>query len=173
MNRTKVLLTAKYAGYGLLLLILYVLQTTPGLFELFGAKPMLVVPAAMAIAMHEGEFAGGLYGAFAGLLCDMSGSMLFGFNGLFIALFCIAGGLLVIYLMHCNVWNATFYVTLAMLARGGVEFLFGYGMWGYADVWRVFAYRTLPVAVYTSLITPLLFWVIRKIHGKTQVEIGK
>ena len=88
MNRKKkAVIAAKYAAYAMILLVLYVLQTTPGLFVVYGAKPMLVVPAAIAIAMHEGELVGGLFGALAGLLCDMGSSMLFGFNGLFIAFF--------------------------------------------------------------------------------------
>jgi len=166
MNRTKVVLIIKYTAYGLILLFLYVLQTTPGLFVIFGSKPMLVVPAAIAIAMHEGEFTGGLYGAFAGLLCDMAGRMLLGFNGLFLAFFCIAAGLLIIYLMHCNVWNAMLYVFLTMLVTGSLEFMFGYGMWGFDGVWRIYAFHTLPLIIYTTAVTPLLFWLMRTIYAK-------
>ena len=157
---------AKHAVYVFTLLILYVLQTTPGLFAIFGARPLLVIPAAIVIAMCEGEFAGGIYGAFAGLLCDMTGVMLFGFNGLLIALFCIATGLAVIYLMHTNVYNAMLYTAVAMLMRGSIEFLFGYGMWGYADVWQIYVYNTLPIIVYTTIVTPLIFWMMRGIHRK-------
>jgi len=173
MNRTKVVLVIKYTAYGLLLLFLYVLQTTPGLFVILGSKPMLVVPAAIAIAMYEGEFTGGLYGAFAGLLCDMAGRMLFGFNGLFLTFFCIAAGLLVIYLMHCNVWNAMLYVFLAMLATGSLEFLFGYGMWGFYGVWRIYVFHTIPLILYTTAVTPLLFWLVRRMHAKAQKEMAR
>ena len=168
MNRTALTLTAKYTVYALVLLVLYVLQTTPGLFVVFGAKPMLVVPAAIAIAMHEGEFVGGWYGAFAGLLCDIGSSMLFGFNGLLLTFFCVGAGLLVTHLMHCNVWNTMLFTLITMLATGSLEFLFGYGMWGLPNVWMIYVYHTLPLIAYTTLVAPLLFWLVRKVHRRVQ-----
>ncbi len=161
----------KYTLYALILLLLYILQTTPGVLELAGAKPMLVIPAALAIAMVEGEFVGGVYGALAGLLCDLGGSVLFGFNGLFLSVFCIGAGLLVIYLMHCNTRGALLFVTVTMLVRGSVEYLFGYRMWGYENVWKIFALRILPMSLYTILVTPLLFWLIRWIYRLFQKRL--
>lgn len=157
------MLIAKHVLYTLIILLLYTLQTTPGLFVIMGAKPMLVFPAAIAIAMLEGEFVGGIYGAFAGLLCDLSGSLLFGFNGLVLAVFCIAAGLLVIYLMHSNTGGAVLFVFVTMLVRGGIEYLFGYGMWGYENVWKVFSGHILPVILYTVAVTPLIFWLLRRL----------
>lgn len=168
VNKTKLTLVAKYFVYGILLTLLYVLQTTPGLFVVFGTKPMLVVPAAIAIAMHEGEFAGGWYGAFAGLLCDIGSSMLFGFNGFLFTFFCVGAGLLVTHLMHCNFWNAMLFTLVTMMAVGSLEFLFGYGMWGLDSVWMIYVHRTLPLIAYTTFVAPLLFWLVRKIHRKVQ-----
>ena len=166
MKNTKLTLFVKYTAYALLLLILYVLQTTPGLFVVFGVKPMLLVPAAIAIAMHDGEFTGGFYGALAGLLCDMNSHLLFGFNGLFVAFFCIAAGLLVVYLTYCNIGGMILFVFMAMLARGGVEYLFAYGMWGYEDVGKIFIFKMLPVIIYTTATAPLFFYPIRWLHRR-------
>ena len=55
--------------YGAIFVFLYVLQCTPGFLEIMEVKPILLIPAAITLAMFEGEFIGGLYGAFAGLLC--------------------------------------------------------------------------------------------------------
>ncbi len=166
MKSTRHIVIIKHSVYGALLLLFYVLQTTPGLFAVAGIKPMLAVPVAIAVAMVEGEFVGGVYGALAGLLCDVGSTMLFGFNGLFVSFFCVTAGLLVIYLMHCNAGGATLFVFAAMLARGGVEYLFGYHMWGYENVWKVFAFRVLPVVLYTTLVTPLVFLCVRGIHRR-------
>ena len=173
MNRIRLILAVKYTVYLTALLILYVLQTTPGLFAIYGIRPMLVVPAAMAIAMYEGEFVGGFYGAFAGLLCDIASNMLFGFNGLFIASFCIVAGLMVIYLMHRNVWNAMLYVFIAMLVRGSLEFFLVYGMWGYDYVWRIYLHHTLPLIAYTTAVAPLMFWLVHIIHGKARKQLTR
>lgn len=173
MNRVKLVLGAKYAVYAFTLLFLYILQTTPGLFVIFDTKPMLVLPAAIAIAMYEGELVGGIYGAFAGLLSDMGSSMLFGFGGLLLAFFCIVTGLLVVHLMHCNVWNAILYVAVAMLIKGSLAFLFGFGMWGHADVWMIYTRHTLPLIGYTTAVTPLLFWLVGRIYRRAQRRLGK
>ena len=171
MNKTKIVAITKYSAYGLVLLVLYVLQTTPGLFVIFGSKPVLVVPAAIAIAMHEGELTGGFYGAFAGLLCDMGSSLLFGFNGFLLTFFCVVAGLLVTHLMHSNIWNIMLFTLITMLAIGSLEFLFGYGMWGLPNVWMIYVYSTLPLIAYTTIVSPLLFWLMRFIHRKAKMII--
>jgi len=164
MKDTRHIKALKYAVYAILLLIFYILQITPGLFVAFGHKPMIVVPFAIAAAMYEGEVAGGILGAFAGLLCDMGGSMLFGLNGIFLSLFCIAAGLTVIHLMHCNFGSAILFTFIAIFAMGGAEFVFGYAMWGHQGVWKIFLYRTLPAVAYTTLLSPVLFMAAKKLH---------
>ena len=71
----------------------YIIQTTPGLFEFFGIKPILVLPACICIAVFEGEFAGGLFGFFAGLLCDSASETVLASTRLFIFLFAFWQGL--------------------------------------------------------------------------------
>ena len=157
--------------YAVLLLLLYVVQTTPGLFLFGGIKPLIIIPASITIAMVEGEFVGGIYGAFAGLLCDTAGSSLLGFNGLFISFFCILSGLLVIYLLRCNLLGCMMFTGVTLLVRGSVEFLFAYGMWGHDGVWRIYVFYTLPTVAYTLAATPLVFWAVRGIFRKFEKAI--
>lgn len=166
MKNKKKIYIAKFTVYALLLLLLYVLQTVPGLFVLYGAKPIWVVPAAVAIAMLEGEFAGGFYGVLAGILCDMGGFSLFGFNAFVVGILCVVTGLLVIYLMYCNLPNCLFFTLIILLVRGSLEYLFAYGIWGYENAWKVYAYFILPVTLYSVLITPLAYWLVRGIHNR-------
>lgn len=63
-------MVVKYVTYSLLMLVLYVLQSTPQLFSIAGIKPILVFPFAVAVAMFDKQLAGGLFGLFAGILCD-------------------------------------------------------------------------------------------------------
>lgn len=55
------------------LLILYILQ---GMIfthiTLWGVKPLLLPLAVAGVALFDGAFAGGVFGIFAGMLCDMS-----------------------------------------------------------------------------------------------------
>ena len=44
----------RYFSYSLLVILLYILQATPNLMpELFGSKPLLLLPLALAIASAE------------------------------------------------------------------------------------------------------------------------
>ena len=52
----------KWGCYVLALFVCAALQTTPGLFQLGQAKPLLVLPLCLAVAVFEGEFAGALLG---------------------------------------------------------------------------------------------------------------
>ena len=60
----------KWGCYVLALFVCAALQTTPGLFQLGEAKPLLVLPLCLAVAVFEGEFAGALLGTVGGLLWD-------------------------------------------------------------------------------------------------------
>jgi len=171
MNRTATVKFMKYAIYALLLLLLYILQTVPGLFVLFDTKPVWVVPAAIAIAMFEGEFVGGIYGAVAGLLCDLGGFSLFGFNGFLICLCCILVGLLVENLMHCNVWSCLLFVFVTMLLCRSLEYLFAFGMWSYDAGWRVYALDELPIVIYSTLITPPPYLIARGLHRRFEAAL--
>jgi cell shape-determining protein MreD len=83
-----------------------VLQSTPGFLSVFGIKPNLLIGSAICLAMFEGEFVGGLYGALAGMLLDLGSSRIFGFYSILLFIFCIGAGLAVIYLLHLTWINA-------------------------------------------------------------------
>lgn len=173
MNTTKTIFALKHIVYTLLLLLLYILQTTPGFLAIRGIRPLWVIPAALALAMFEGEFVGGIYGAVAGLLCDVTavprqsgGSLLFGFNGLIVTLFCVTAGLLIIYLFRNNVLGCLLFALVTLLVRGSLEFLFAYGMWGHENVWKIYVCYTLPVVLYTLVVTPVVYWVVRGIFRR-------
>jgi len=169
-DRARIIAFQKHFLYVLLILLLYVLQTTPRLFEIYGVKPMLVIPAAIAIAMHEGELTGGIYGAFAGLLCDMGGFGLFGFNGVVFLLAGVSAGLLIIYMMKCSAANCVLYVLLAMLLRGSVYYMFAFGMWDYEQAWRIYAFQILPTVAYTAVSAIPVFCVFQFVYRRVRVR---
>jgi rod shape-determining protein MreD len=167
----QILISGKHVVYGVLLLLFYILQATPRVFEIADVKPVLVLPFAIAIAMHEGEFAGGIYGAFAGLLCDMGGFALFGFNGFIFCFAAIAAGLLIIYMMQCNVGGCMLFVFAAIMIRGSIGYMFAYAIWEYENAWRIFMTQTLPTAVYTTAVTIPIYYILRAIFLKFEKEL--
>jgi cell shape-determining protein MreD len=165
-----IVITGKHVVYGVLLLLFYVIQTTPRLFEIAGVKPVWVLPLAIAVAMHEGEFTGGVYGALAGLLCDTGGFGLFGFNGFIFCLGAVAAGLLIIYLMQCNVGGCMLFVLVIMFLRGSIGYMFAYGIWDFENVWRIYLTHTMPIAVYTAVAAMPVYYLVRTIYRRFAEE---
>ena len=85
----------KWVCYTLLMLLCTVLQTMPGLFQLGEAKPLLVLPLCLAVAVFEGEFAGALLGTVGGLLWDYAAGRTVGMLALELLLLCFGVSVLV------------------------------------------------------------------------------
>ncbi len=169
-NKAKVY-AVKYCSYVLILLALYVLQTTPGFLSVFGIKPNLVIPAVVCIAMVEGEFVGGLLGALGGMLLDLGAFSVFGFYSIQLLVICVAIGLLVIYLMKNNLLSAAILCGGTALFLGITQFFFLYALWGYEDVFRLYLTKILPTGVYTTVFTPLFYWGSRKLYDFYQSKL--
>lgn len=167
MNRPK-LSAAKYTVYVLLMAALYILQSTPRFLTVFGVKPNLVIPLAVAVAVYEGEFVGGLFGALAGIFCDFSATSLFGFHAIIILVCCVAVGLLTIYLLRPTVVNFVILTGATLLIQGMLDYLLNYYMWGYAEVELVLTLRILPGIGYSLLLSPLVYLVIGVIFHRIE-----
>lgn len=165
MEKRKLLIRSRYLVYGAVFVFLYVLQCMPGFLEIGGVRPILLIPAAVTLAMFEGEFVGGLYGALAGLLCGLSSSMVFGFDGLLLLCFCVASGLLVIYLLRRTLMTAYLLVGVSVALRCRLAYFFSYGIWGYEDGGDIFWRSTVWMIFYTSLLTPVFFKMWEVICG--------
>ena len=165
MIRETKLRLQKMSIYALFLLLLYVLQSTPGFLEFWGVKPLLVLPLVVSIAMVEGELVGGLFGLAAGILCDSSAITIFGINSLIYMTACVAIGLLVIYYMQPSRLNSLIFTAIVLTCRQLFEFFFYYVMWSYENISIILLRHMLPVVLLTLLTTPLMFWLVQNVHG--------
>lgn len=160
MTKKTHLWVLKYALMVLLLWALYILQTTPRLFSIYGVKPILVVPAAVCMAMFDGEMVGGIMGGLAGLLCDLGSFTIFGFNGIIVLACCATIGLLTIYLTQLRLMNALLLGFGTLLIRGVLEYFFYFQIWNLDGRSQIFFASTLPTVLYSAItIIPLYFLV--------------
>ena len=147
-----------------IMVVKYVMQSTPQLFSIAGIKPVLVFPFAVAVAMFDKQLAGGLFGLFAGILCDTSSNVLFGFQSILYLVICTAVGLLVVYFMQPSVVNSLIFTGCGLGFRLFLEYFFYYVMWGYDNSHIILLGQMLPLLLYTLVVTPLLFLAVRKMH---------
>lgn len=81
----------RFFAYSIEIILLCVLQSTPNLFpELFGSKPLLLVPLALAIASKENKIPSLVFGAVCGIMTDLASGGGIGFFAILLTLICYA-----------------------------------------------------------------------------------
>lgn len=161
----------KFLFYACVAVALAMLQNTPGLFVILGAKPMLVAAFAVAVAMFEGEFAGAFAGAFGGMLCDLFSYYRSGYYALIFFVCCLAVGLLVQGFMRPVVMNCCLFTFAAMLFSQGVAFFFLFLIRGYESPGVFFMLQILPLCLYTAVVAAPAFFAVRWAHLWFQKKI--
>ena len=86
MNRYK---AVRYLAYFLEIIVCYIVQTTPGFTpEVFGGRPVLMIPLALSIAVFEDEIPAIFWGVACGLLSDTNYSGPVGYYAIMLAILC-------------------------------------------------------------------------------------
>lgn len=165
MRREKVVPIIKWVVYYLILLIMYSWQTTPNLFEFFGIKPVLILPLIVAISMYEKVMESAAIGMFAGFLWDISSDKLFGFNAIILFLIATTVSLICIYYLQTKLFNFVIFCILALAIQGGLDYFFYYKIWQYENSQIIFTNNIFPTIIYTIIISPIFFIIIRKISN--------
>ncbi len=160
----------RYLAYGLELLVLFMLQEVPGLTPVvFGARPVLIFPAVITMAMFEEEVPALFFGVLGGLFCDLglSGSM--GFHALVLGVLCFFISLLVRLSMQNNLVTAlltgVWAIGLTVLAQWLFLYRFTYGEAGFA-----LTHHYLPKYFYTMLFVPLVYLLNRGLYRALRTE---
>ena len=134
----------KWICYALLGLLCAVLQTTPGLFQFGAAKPLWLLPLALAVAVFEGEFAGAVFGAVCGLMWDWLAGRTVGMLALELLLLCFAVSAVMQLYFKNSAANFALIASAAALLVLTLDWLFFYYMPGYsgaASRWLWFVLR--------------------------------
>lgn len=172
INNRRRILTLKHIAFAVTLIVCFVLQSTPGLFAVAGVRPILLIPAAVTLAMHEGEFVGGLYGALAGALCDLGSFSFYGLYSILLLVLCSGCGLLAVYLLQNSARVALLLCAGVTLIVVLLRFYFDFGLWGYSGISGIFWRQSVPAMVYTLLFTPVFFWLFGRMELYFESKIG-
>ena len=150
-----------WTAYGLILLLSLLIQFAPHFFEIAGAKPMLLIPAVMCIAMYTGPTGGLVAGAVAGFAWDVFGEGILGLHGLLLMLCGTACGLLTWLLIRNNVLSATLLCGGAALLITLLLWSVTYVLFGKEQPFTVLFYYYLPDWLYTAAVSPLMYYAVR------------
>lgn len=159
VNRYSVL---RWIAYGLELFILYVLQETPGLtLPVFGARPFLLLPAALSIALFETHVPSMFLGILAGVLADYGMGHAPGFHAILLAILCFFLSEMAIDLIRTNFLTG---LVTGLIGTAGVLFLqwlFFYCLPGTEYSGYILSNHYIPRILSSSLPIPLFYYLNR------------
>ena len=162
----------KWVCYTLLMLLCTGLQTMPGLFQLGAAKPLYLLPLALAVSVFEGEFAGAVFGAVCGLMWDYTAGRTVGMLALELMILCFGVSVGVqLYLMDTPSNFVLLALVFALLVLSA-DWLFFYYMPGSAGAGARFLWVVLPSALMTAPGSWLLHSALKSISTEFKIDNG-
>jgi rod shape-determining protein MreD len=162
----------KWVAYWLLLLLCTVLQTTPGLLQFGQAKPLFILPLCVAVAVYEGEFAGGLFAVVGGLMWDYVAGRTVGLLALFLLVLCFFLSIGVQLYLKNSLWNLTVLGGASALLILSIDWLFFCYMQGYSGSMARYVWYVLPSAALSMPVEAVLCMAVRAISERLKIDTG-
>lgn len=149
----------RYFAYALEIIILAVLQGTPNLIpEFFGSKPILLIPAALAIASKEDKIPALVFGAVCGIFADISGEGYIGFFAILLTLICYFESHIFKTFFVSNLFSVVVISAIVIPLMIGLYFLIFTVFAGVTDSGTQFINHYISRIIYTFImIIPLYF----------------
>ena len=158
----------KWFIYSLLLIILFVISQTPNVLSFFGVRAVLILPLTLLVAIFEGEFAGGIYAACAGMLWGCSADMVFGYYSIILLVLAVACALIAQYGLSVSLFSSLLLSAGSAVILFLLDFFFQYAIWGYSGLSALFVRSVLPTATVTILFTIPLYFVVKFVSTRLQ-----
>ena len=159
----------RYFAYTIELLVLFMVQETP-IPTFFGAKPVLLIPIALSIAMFESEKAAMFFGLFSGLLIDFGMGETLGFHAVLLAVICYYIALIAANLIKTNFLTAMFTVTATAASLFFLQWVFFFVLANYQDAVYVLKAHFLPRFCYTVIVMPIAYYFNRALFNQVRTK---
>ncbi len=157
----------RYSAYAVILLLAHILQNSLPIFpEILAVRPVLLISAAVCISMFEGELVGAIVGLAAGALWDTVTAAADGYNAFYLMAACAVCGVLLRVFMRNNIITYIMMntgITMLYFSSYVLFFITARGIDGGAEM--LLRYY-LPMSVYSLLLTPLWYVLIRTVNRK-------
>ena len=154
----------KYGAYAMMALLLFRLQSIPGLLEIGGVRPLPLAALAVLVATMERELPGVLFCIFCGYLCDLYTVAPMGYYMFFLTVLGLICGLVIRNYLQPSLSILAGAVLITAFFCRVVLFLFRYSLAGVAGAAPVLLRYDLPHAVYSALLAVPLYYPVRALH---------
>ena len=154
----------KYGAYALMALLLFRLQSIPGLLEIGGVRPLPLAALEVLVATMERELPGVLFCIFCGYLCDLYTVAPMGYYMLLLTVLGLICGLVIRNYLQPSLSILAGAVLITAFFCRVVLFLFRYSLAGVAGAAPVLLRYDLPHAVYSAVLAVPLYYPVRALH---------
>lgn len=147
------------------------IQNTAGLtLEIGKARCFILIPLCIILGMGEDEFFAGMLGLFGGLLWDITSSVHLGYNAVFLCIVCYLSAAAVNYIVRDTFITAIVFSITAIFIYSLLYWLFFIIIKGVRGAELTLFSFYLPCAVYTAVITPIVWICASPIKKKLTKE---
>ena len=144
--------------YGISVLLVALMQMSPRFFpEIAYARPTPLVIFVVCVAMLEGPAVGSIMGMVAGLLWGLYSTRVFGYYGLMLMGIGLIVGLMVQWLLRANFLSAMLLCVGGVVVYSMLDWLICYVLYLNAEATTVLVHVYLPNALYTVLLSPIMY----------------
>ena len=156
----------RFLAYSLEIVILYILGSTPHLLpEIFGSKPVLLLPVALSIAVFESETVAMSFGFVCGVLTDIGYSNAIGTFAIGLTIVCFVLGFVAHNFIAANFYNVMLSSLVIITLLMCIHFLFLYIFAGYDDACMYFVNHYISRIVQTVLCTIPLYFLNKFVYS--------
>ena len=153
----------RWLFYSLILLLFYTIMSG-GFFKSW--QPLVIIPLAIAVAMHEREFASAVFGIFCGFMLDIACWNLFGMSSVWLMPCAVGASLLITHLMRPNFINHLWMTALTCSLMAFMDYYFNYVIWDLPGSNIILAGYIVPSYLAAFLLAAPVYFLVRIISGR-------
>ena len=155
----------RYIAYSIEILLLFIIQTTPNFLpEIFGSKPILLIPVALSIAFFEEEKPAMFFGLGCGIFIDLSSSNNIGFYAVTLTLTTFVVSQIFRDYMVVSFLNSLAFSAGIIVILVGLYFVFFYVFEGKSSPLYHFVHHYISRIIYTICFVPVLYKVNKYLY---------
>lgn len=165
--------TLKVAIYLVLTAIAALIQNTAGLtLEIGGARCFLLLPVCMILGAGEDERFAAVIALVGGMLWDLSTAVHLGFNAIYMCIMCFFGAALITYIIRNTFITNFIFSTVFIIIYCILYWLFFIIIKDVRGAELSLFTFYLPSALYTIVVTPFIYLILRPIKNKLNKPIS-
>lgn len=152
----------RYLAYAIEILAFYIVEQIPNLIpHINNVRPVILLPIAAMIALFEGSSVGLIFGFVIGLFLDCGATGNIGFYSVAITCLSFLVGAAAEKIINFNLVTSVAIAVAFIFAVYGLHFIFEFILRGYADALYTLGNHYVIGFLYTSLLTPFVYFFNR------------